>query len=117
MTGNTELAELTEKFRRATAQLTIRGAAASGLQRQLSDAATQLGIQAYNGTITALGQDSNGEYLVTFEVPSTNTSYISGWPQWAFQLAQAALLGSKEILVVANGDPFGPNLVEVYIIA
>lgn len=49
--------------------------------------------------------------------PATNTGYSSDCPQWAFELAQAALLAGKKVLLVANGNPFGSNLVTVLILS
>jgi hypothetical protein len=53
---------------------------------------------------------------VQINVPSTDTGYSSEWPQWAFELAKAALLTGKQVWVLANGDPFGSNLVTVLIL-
>ena len=58
---------------------------------------------------------SVGGYQVGFTDAATNSGYYSAWPQWAFGLAQAALLAGKDVQLVANGLPFGSNLLNVTI--
>jgi hypothetical protein len=54
---------------------------------------------------------------VQFNDTSSNTGYSSAWPQWAFELAKDALLAGKDVWVIANGDPFGSNLLDVLILS
>jgi hypothetical protein len=54
---------------------------------------------------------------VQFDDAASNTGYVSEWPQWAFGLAEAALLVGHEVLLAANGDPFGLNVADVLILA
>lgn len=51
------------------------------------------------------------------EPPYNGSGYSSTWPLWAFELAKAALLYGKKVFIIANGDPFGSNLVQVLIFA
>ena len=112
-----DVADLATKFRQATAELTIRDVSRAGLRQHLSNAAGPLGLSVYVGTIANVGLNSGGGDQVQFNDPATNTGYVSEWPQWAFGLAQAALLAGKEVLLVANGDPFGSNLLNVLILS
>jgi hypothetical protein len=117
MSVTSDVADLATKFRQATAELTIRNVSQAGLRQHLSDAAGPLGLSVYVGTIANVGLNSGGGDQVQFDDPATNTGYVSEWPQWAFGLAQAALLAGKEVLLVANGDPFGSNLLNVLILS
>ena len=117
MSVTSEVADLAAKFQQATAELTIPDVSRARLREQLAGAAGPLGISVYVGTIANVGQNSVGGNQVQFDDPATNTGYVSEWPQWAFGLAQAALLAGKDVLLVANGDPFGSNLLDVLILA
>ncbi len=87
------------------------------LPQHLLDVAAQVGAQAFVGTIALAGQDSSGNYEVQFNDTNANIGYASEWPQWAFELAKTALLASKQVLLLAGGDPFGFNLASVAILA
>jgi hypothetical protein len=117
MPENTELAALTARVQQAAAELTIRDVGRPKLPQHLLDVAAQAGVQAFVGTIALVGQDSSGNYDVQFNDSNTNIGYSSGWPQWAFELAKTAMLASKQVVLLANGDPFGFNLVSVAILA
>lgn len=117
MSVTSEAAELAAKFQQATTELKIPGASRASLQEHLANAAGPLGISVYLGTIANIGENSSGGNQVQFNDQASNTGYVSQWPGWAFGLAQSALLGGKEVLVVANGDPFGSNLLSVLILA
>lgn len=115
MSSNTELADLTTRFQQATAELIIHEGNRESLQQRLSDAATPLGLYAGTGPIVAVGRATPSDHVVGYWDTAANTIYYSDWPRWAFELAQAALLAGKEVGVVANGVPVGPNLVTVLI--
>ena len=85
------------------------------LPKQLADSVAQAGFQASIGTIAFAGQYASGGFAVQFN--DQNGGFSSSWPQWAFELAKAALLGNKRVWVASNGDPFGTNLVFVMIMA
>jgi hypothetical protein len=112
-----DIAGLAVKFQQATAELTIPDVSRARLREQLANAAGPLGVSVYVGTIATVGQNSGGGNQVQFDDPATNTGYDSAWPQWAFGLAEAALLAGKEVLLVANGVPFGSNLLNVLILS
>ncbi|HYY80601.1 MAG TPA: hypothetical protein VFD04_15670 [Actinomycetes bacterium] len=111
------LAELSARFEQATAELTIPEVTGPATSRRLADIAAQAGLAAFFGTIAFVGENSSGAFEVQFNDTASNTGYSSFWPQWAFELAKAALLGGKNVLVLANGDPFGSNLVSVLVFA
>jgi hypothetical protein len=117
MSASSDVADLAAKFQQATAELTIPDVRRARLRDQLANAAGPLGISVYEGTIANVGETSSGGNQVQFNDPATNTGYGSAWPQWALGLAQAALLAGKEVLLVANGLPFGSNLLSVLILA
>jgi hypothetical protein len=117
MSVTSDAADLAAKFQQATAELTIPDVSRGKLREQLANAASPLGISVYVGTIANVGQNSGGGNQVQFDDQATNTGYVSTWPQWAFGLAEAALLAGKEVLLVANGTPFGSNLLNVLILA
>ena len=117
MTVTSTTTDLAAKFHRATAELKIQDVSRAKVAARFAHAAAPLGISVYLGTIANVGRNSSGGNQVQFDDPATNTGYVSEWPQWAFGLAEPALLGGKEVLLVANGDPFGVNLVDVLILA
>lgn len=80
--------------------------------KHLEQLATTLKAKGYLGKITFAGQSSNGIYNVQFNVDN-GAGYSSTWPQWAYELAKLSLLYGKKLYVLANGDPFGTNLVQV----
>ena len=74
-----------------------------------------MAIDSYIGTVAFAGQNSTGAYQVQFN--TSTTGYSSSWPQWAFDQAKSALLSGKQLWVIANGSPFGSNLLTVLILA
>jgi hypothetical protein len=117
MSVTSDTADLTAKFGKAIGELTIQDPNPARLQQRLASAAAPLGISVYVGTIAFAGQDSSGNYQVQFNDTSSNTGYSSTWPQWAFELAKDALLAGKDVWVIANGNPFGFNLLDVFILS
>ena len=117
MSVTSEVADLATKFQQATTEMTISDVSRASLREHLADAAGPLGVSVYVGTIANVGQNSVGGNQVQFNDPATNTGYASSWPQWAFGLAEEALLAGKEVLLVANGLPFGSNLLTVLILS
>ena len=84
--------------------------------KHLEQVAIELSAKAYIGRIAYAGQTASGAYSVQFNVDN-GSGYISSWPQWAFELAKTSLLHGKKVWVIANGDPFGTNLIQVLILA
>ena len=117
MTAASNATDLAAKFHQATAELKIRDVSRAKVHKQFANAAAPLGISVYLGTIANVGRHSGGGSQVQFDDAACNTGYVSQWPQWAFGLAAAALLDSSEVLLIANGDPFGFNLVDVLVLA
>jgi hypothetical protein len=116
MAATSDVTDLAAKFQQAFAELTIPDVSRDRLREQLANAAGPLGIMHYGGTIAAVGESApGGNYLVQFNDLITNSAYSSAWPPWAYGLAQAALLAGKGVIVVANGLPFGSNLVALFI--
>lgn len=105
------------RFQQATSELTIPGGSRDRLREQLAKAADPLDQSIYTGTIYSVGETSGVGYTVGFTDTATNSGYYDLWPQWAFGLAQAALLTGKDVQLVANGLPFGANLVNVSILS
>jgi hypothetical protein len=83
-------------------------------EEKLASAASSLGIQHYTGRILQIGRYSSGSDYVWFAWDNSN--YGSPWPKWAFELAQSALLYRKKVIVFANGQPTGSNLMCVIVL-
>jgi hypothetical protein len=105
------------------AKLPVTLAAPSELVAQLAAIAARLDIQAFTGRIAAVGQFTaeypyGGWLYVTFADDGGNGggAYASQWPQWAFNLAQTALVSGRNVFLVANGEPIGDNLIEVWLL-
>jgi hypothetical protein len=75
-------------------------------------AAARFGLTVAVGRIGSIGRYADGSGSVEFYV-SGGSGYGSEWPEWAFDLARDALLHSKQGRVIAKGDPYGENLVQV----
>jgi hypothetical protein len=115
MTEQGEFADTVARIEQAAAEIKVAGAELADLPKQLTDIVAQAGFQATTGTIAFAGQYATGNYAVQYN--DQNGGFSSTWPLWAFELAKAALLGSKRVWVASNGDPFGTNLVFVLILA
>jgi hypothetical protein len=103
------------RFQQLIADLKIPSGEVSGVPQQLAEAVAQAGLDATTGTIAFAGQYASGDYAVQYN--NQNGGFSSAWPQWAFELAKAALLANKRVWVAANGDPFGFNLVFVLVLS
>ncbi len=77
------------------------------------EAANAMGLTFGFGTIAFVGRNASGQYLVQFNDTASNTGYSSMWPEWAYEVAKAALENAKNVWVESNGPPFGDNLVFV----
>ncbi len=84
--------------------------------KHLEQLAIELASKGYVGKIGLAGQAASGSYYVQFNADN-GTGYSSVWPAWAFVLAKTALLYDKRLFIVANGDPFGQNLIQVLLLA
>ncbi len=115
MSSQESITDLTARLEQGTAELRTPSSELAGVPRQLAEAVSAAGLQASTGTAAFAGQYATGSYAVQYN--DQNGGYSSAWPQWAFELAKAALLGGKRLWVASNGDPFGSNLVFVMILA
>ncbi|HEY9660099.1 MAG TPA: hypothetical protein V6C65_16700 [Allocoleopsis sp.] len=84
--------------------------------KHLDQLAADLKAKAYFGKVAFAGRSASGTYSVQFNVDNSG-GYSSVWPQWAYDLAQLALLNDKKMYLISNGDPFGANLMQVLIFA
>lgn len=84
--------------------------------KHLEQLTIELASKGYLGKIAFAGQAANGSYYVQFNTES-GAGYSSVWPAWAFELAKSALLYNKRLFLIANGDPFGQNLIQVLMLA
>ena len=105
------------RFPDAISEQQIPRGSRDGLREQLATVEDTLDESMYTGTIYYVSAGSDGDHQVMFIDTATNNGYGSTWPQWAFGLAQAALVGGKDVWLVANGDPFGSNLVYVSVLS
>jgi len=115
MTEQGALADVVARVEQALAEVKTPSGEVVGLPKQLTEIVAQAGLQVSTGTIAFAGQYASGSYAVQYN--DQNGGFSSSWPQWAFELAKAALLGNKRVWVASNGDPFGSNLVFVMILA
>jgi hypothetical protein len=80
----------TSRFEQLLAELKIPSGDLTGVPQQLADAVAQAGFEASTGAIAGAGQHYGGDNSVAFN--NQNSGSSSTWPQWAFELAKAALL-------------------------
>ena len=81
----------------------------------LANAINTLAVDSYIGNVAFIGRDSNSGYSVQFN--TGNTGYSSAWPEWAFEMAKTSLITGKQLWVIANGAPFGFDLLNVMVLA
>jgi hypothetical protein len=65
----------------------------------IAKALVRLNLHVTLATVYLVGQNLAGDYLVGF-VDRNGNSYTSTWPPWAYNLAQAALLSGKPLLLI-----------------
>lgn len=77
----------------------------------------RLNTEARRGFIQHYGTTSKGEYQVQFgaSAPSNPESWSSRWPEWAARSARDALIHNKEVWVIYDDMPIGPNLLLVLV--
>jgi hypothetical protein len=109
--------DLSAKFQQAMTNLTVSDVSKTSFHEQLAAATEPLDLKLFIGTIGNVGQVASGDRAVQFIDPDANLGYVSVWPDWAADLAQAALLAGKRVLVNSYGTPEGPNLLGVFILA
>jgi hypothetical protein len=85
--------EETCRFEQLVADLKIPSGDVTGVPKQLADAIARSGLEASPGTIAFARKHSSGDYLVGSK--DQNGGFPSRWPQWAFELAKAALLSQQ----------------------
>lgn len=84
---------------------------------ELSTRLRRLNTQSLRGYIQHFGTTYKGEYQVQFgtnNVPNPE-SWSSRWPEWAAKSARDALLHNREVWVIYDTVPYGPNLLLVLV--
>lgn len=84
---------------------------------ELSTRLRRLNTQSLRGYIRHFGTTYKGEYQVQFatnNVPNPE-SWSSRWPEWAAKSARDALLHNREVWVIYDTVPYGPNLLLVLV--
>jgi hypothetical protein len=109
------LTELQKEVKAKLEQSTISNFDEASKFQPVTNAIAGLSVTGYVGTISSVGETSTSEYQVSFV--SNNLTYVSFWPQWAYELAKTSLLSGKGVALVANGDAFGANLLGVWLIS
>jgi hypothetical protein len=82
----------TSRFEQLVADLKIPSGDVTGVPQQLADAIARYGLEAATGTI-AFARKHSSDYPVEFN--DHNGGFSPRWPQWAFELAKAALLSQS----------------------
>jgi hypothetical protein len=82
----------------------------------LLSATANVGLTSAVGTVAFAGQYASGDYAVQFNRQDGH-GFSSSWPAWAYEIAKSALEHNKRLWVASNGDPFGSNLVFVFLYA
>lgn len=109
-------AELRQRLEQAFARGVTTEAAEAPYSQQFRDLIGALGVSSYVCNVAFAGQASSGSFHVQVNVVNGG-GFSSTWPQWAFDQARSALLHGKRLWVIANGDPFGSNVLQALILA
>jgi len=105
-----------ESLLRAISQVTVPDVSAGLDRHPLAQAADAAGLTLRIGRIVLAGSYSTGTRWVQFNVDGDG-GYASSWPEWAYDIAEKALIENIKVLVLSNGDPFGSNLSTVLLLA
>jgi hypothetical protein len=105
-----------ESVLRAASQVTVPDVSAGLDRHPLAEAADAAGLTTLFGQIVLAGSYPNGTKWVQFNV-NGGGGYASSWPDWAYDIAEKALVDQTKVLVLSNGDPFGSNLSLVLLYA
>jgi hypothetical protein len=114
MRGSAELGELEDKATRIMeiiTRLAPHDVSQPETRKDLLDLVAELDVLWFEGTISAIMHYYDLDKLFNFYASNTNTSYVSLWPDWAFERAKVALSGGKAVVVASTGDPRGDNIV------
>jgi hypothetical protein len=109
-----ELAELVREVEKNLADKMTFGLSNEQHLQQVAGLLSPLATNSYIGKVAFAGQTSSGSFQVQFNADG-GSGYSSTWPEWAFNQAKSALLDDKKLWVIANGSPFGSNLLMVLI--
>ena len=82
--------------------------------RELTRSVQEYGLDSRAGRVGVAGRGADGTTRVGFYVDGSD--WISEWPEWAFALAQLALVNNLRLWVISNGLPFGFNLHQVFLL-
>jgi hypothetical protein len=110
-----QLAELQKQVNATFDRVRVSDFGDAPKYQTLANAINALAIDSYVGTVAFVGRDSGGGYDVQFN--TGNTGYSSSWPEWAFEMAKTSLVTGKRLWVIANGAPFGSDLLNVMVLA
>src|SRR5689334_7699487 len=107
-----DVSELASAVESATTALIVTDLHCGIREHPLSQAAAPNGVNSVIGRITLAGRTASGSTWVQFNADG-GSGYASAWPEWAYGVARDALLTTRRVWVLSDGDPFGANLVEV----
>ena len=93
-------------------EVRIEDVSAGLREHPLQAAANARALGSNIGRIVLAGSSPSGSKSVQFNVDGGG-GYSSVWPQWAFEIAETALVNGIKVWVLSNGDPFGSNLTQV----
>ncbi|WP_433292060.1 hypothetical protein ACQP2F_27010 [Actinoplanes sp. CA-030573] len=111
-----DLVKITAMVETALDEVSIPDTGIGLREHPLSRIAAENAITSNIGRIVLAGRTSANSTWVQFNIDNGG-GYASTWPEWAFAIARDALLNDKKVWVLANGDPFGGNLVNVLLYA
>jgi len=105
-----------ESVRQAANKVTVPDVSAGLDRHPLAQAADAAGLTSGIGRIVLAGSYPNGAKWVQFNVDG-GSGFASSWPDWAYDVAEKALIDKIKVWVLSNGDPFGSNLSLVLLYA
>lgn len=114
--AETNVTEMSQALEAVLTKGIVLRASRKEVLKQLEQIAAAVGSKVYTGKVALAGQIANGSLQVQFNADN-GMAYASTWPQWAFELAKLSLLHGRKLLVIANGGPFGSNLIQVFLFA
>jgi hypothetical protein len=60
-------------------------------------------------------ENLNSYQVQVYEEYNPVHAWSSEWPEWAYLLAKEALMNHRILLIIHKDEPFGRNIIQVYI--
>lgn len=114
MAKKKEMTKLARKFEKKISNVETFGANSEEQIQQVIASLDMANMSNLFGRVDGVGRTFTGSFWVAFHADSGGV-YSGTWPEWAFNLANSALLNGKKLRVVASLPPSGDSFLWVMV--